>query len=600
MHIPRRLALLLALLPLIGSTALADATIAPSLAARLDEGPAPFLVLLEEDPVPTGVTGTELYGHLTRRAGTSQRSLRAWLDARGIPYRPFYIVNALLVEGDRKLAETLAGRSDVRRLVDDPAVRAVEPVPLGPAPEASTDGVEWGVTMVGAVEVWNRWGSHGEGIVVASMDTGVERTHPAIIAQYRGGTGEGVDHAYSWHDAIDGSDAPWDDHGHGTHTVGTMVGDDGAGNQVGVAPGARWIACRNMDHGVGRPSSYLECMEWTLAPYPPGGDPFTDGRPEMAPQVVNNSWGCPPSEGCDTQVFDEALARLRRAGIWMVAAAGNDGPNCNTVKDPPAISPDVFTVAAVTSARATAWFSSRGPVTVDGSNRAKPQIAAPGDGVRSAVPPDGYASWSGTSMAAPHVAGVGALIWSAAPGLEGLLEISECLVERSASTPVGNFFPQNCGGISHTTYPNYISGWGIVRADAALDLPNGDGDKVADACDCAPGDGGAFAAPVEVTGLDFDDAATLRWDDQSYGAGDGTTYDLLRGTLTDLRARGGVDDATCLAAELTEAATSDPATPPPGDGFHYLVRAANACGSSDWGRASDSTPRSATACDGGP
>ncbi len=594
----RRLFLFIALTWLVSSTAIAGAPIAPSLASRLDQGSAPFLVLLDEESVTSTPSGRSLYQQLTERAMRAQAPLRAWLEARGIAYRPFYIVNALLVEGDRALAEALAARSDVRRLVDDPAVRAVGPAPLGPSSEASNDGVEWGVNMVGAVEVWNRWGKHGEGIVVASMDTGVERTHPAIVDKYRGGSGQEIDHSYSWHDAIDDSAAPWDDNGHGTHTVGTMVGDDGAGNQVGVAPGARWVACRNMDHGVGRPSTYIECMEWTLAPYPPGGDPFTDGRPEMAPAVVNNSWGCPPSEGCDTEVLDEALAKLRRAGIWMVAAAGNSGPNCNTVSDPPAISPDVFTVAAVTSGRATAWFSSRGPVTIDGSNRAKPQIAAPGDGVRSSVPPDGYASWSGTSMAAPHVAGVAALIWSVAPELEGLLEISECLVERSASTPVGSFFPQSCGGIPHTTYPNYISGWGIARADAALDLPNGDGDKVADACDCAPGDGGSFAAPAEVSGLGFDDAATLSWDDQAYAAGDGTTYDLLRGTLSDLRSRGGVDDATCLARNLSGATASDDSTPPAGDGFHYLVRAANACGSSDWGKASDASPRSATACDG--
>lgn len=577
--------------------------IAPWLAARLESGPAEALVLMAgSDARGSGVEGAEaVYRELTNRARRNQGELVRWLEGQGIPYRRYYIIDALLVKVDLDLARVLAARSEVARLVGNPRLRVIEPLnPDTAAPEAGTDGIEWGVEMVGAPAVWNERGVRGEGVVVVSMDTGVDWEHPAIRDKYRGWDAAGgtVDHSYSWHDAIDDSAASWDDHGHGTHTVGTMVGDDGEGNQVGVAPGARWVACRNMDHGVGTPARYIECMEWSLAPYPPGGDPMTEGRPDLAPQVANNSWVCPPSEGCDTQSFDEALANLRRAGLWMVAAAGNDGPNCNTVKDPPAISPDVFTVGAVSSNRVTAFFSSRGPVTIDGSNRLKPDVSAPGDGVRSSVPGGGYSSWSGTSMASPHVAGCAALLWSAVPELRGLLDISECLLRHSAQTPVPNFFPQSCGGISHNTYPNNVAGWGIVNADDALGLPNGDGDIVADVCDCAAADGGSFAVPGEVENLHFSDEQTLVWTSQGPSAGDGTTYDLVRGGLGELLAEGDISSAGCLGDDLGSSVFSDQAVPEAGAGYYYLVRSANGCGASGYGKDFGGGERVNSSCQG--
>src|SRR4029077_10371567 len=127
-------------------------------------------------------------------------------------------------------------------------------------------------------------------------------------------------------------------------------GDDGNGNQIGMAPGAKWIGCRNMDdQGVGTPARYIECMEFFLAPYPVGGT-SAQGDPSLAPDISTNSWGCPLSEGCSADTLQTAVVAPRAAGIFMVAAAGNGGANgCHTIADPPAIYDAVYTIGALTT-----------------------------------------------------------------------------------------------------------------------------------------------------------------------------------------------------------------------------------------------------------
>ncbi len=602
--------LLLALPLLLGAavpmTSPPDAKLAPWLSERLERGGADsFLVLfddseslgkvLEETRLSPLPPGRAVYDALRARSRAAQSGARSWLAARGIPARPLWIVNGLQVFGDLDLARALAARPEVVRIVGDPAIRGI-----GAFPDSAegTDDIEWGVLAIRADQVWSLDGTTGEGIVVASADTGVEWTHPALRDRYRGWDGTSADHAYQWHDAIEPTPAPIDDHDHGTHTVGTMVGDDGAGNRIGVAPGARWIACRNMDHGVGRPSTYLECNQWFLAPFPLGGDPEADGDPSKAPDIVNNSWGCPPSEGCDTAVLLDSFRALRAAGILAVAAAGNSGPSCSTVSDPPAIYEEAFVVGATDASDTLAFFSSRGSVTVDGSGRVRPDVSAPGQGVRSSVRGGGYASFSGTSMASPHAAGAFALLWSAKPQVKGLLRISRCLVERASSFPVGLLWNQSCGGTSKFQRPNNMFGWGRVDAYAAVHFgPDGDADGIADACDCAPADGGAYEAPLEVGGVAWDaDRITLRWNGLDREAGSGTAYDVTRGSLAALRATATYSDTTCLGAALASAEATDGEIPPVDDGFWYLVRPENACGIGTWGSDSAGFARNPTAC----
>ncbi len=276
-------------------------------------------------------------------------------------------------------------------------------------------------------------GFTGQNIVIASADTGVRWTHNALKPHYRGWDGVNADHDYNWHDSIHdstgnpcGNDSPFpcDDFFHGSHTTGTAIGDDGAGNQIGMAPGAKWIGCRNMDQGNGTPTRYIECMQWFLAPTRIGGQ---DPDPTKAPDITINSWGCPASEGCSANTLQAAVEAQAAAGIMMVVAAGNSGSACSTVTDPPSLYAASYTVGALNTGTDTiASFSSRGPVTVDGSNRIKPDITAPGTGTRSATNTgdSAYTTASGTSMATPHIAGAMALLWSAIPSLRHQIDAS--------------------------------------------------------------------------------------------------------------------------------------------------------------------------------
>ncbi len=428
-----------------------------------------------------------VYDALRETAQRSQAPLRAQLDGASVDYRSFYVVNMLAVKGDRDLVTRLAIRPDVARIAANPRVRLPLPTPhpYGREPRRgytssilTTSGeasVEWNVARISADDVW-ALGYTGQSIVVAGQDTGYAWDHPALISQYRGYNGVTATHDYNWHDAIHtnthgynpcgiDSTEPCDDNGHGTHTMGTIVGDDGGSNQIGVAPGARWIGCRNMDHGWGAPAPYAECFEFFLAPYPGGGDPVSDGGPSLAPHVINNSWTCPISEGCAWDTLQAVVENVRTAGIVVVASAGNSGPGCGTVQDPPAIYDAAFSVGASSSSDGIASFSSRGPVMVDLSGRLKPDVTAPGVGVRSSVPGGGYGWKSGTSMAGPHVAGTVALLWSAAPYLIGDVDGTEWVI---AQTTRPQTTTQGCGDDDPDDVPNNVYGWGIADALAAV------------------------------------------------------------------------------------------------------------------------------------
>ena len=393
--------------------------------------------------------GSFVVNALRTVASRTQGPILSLLQQRGIPYQSFYIVNMIKVTGDRNLMEELANREDVARIDANPRVHNAVPSADSMNLENQPQGIEWNVTRVKAPDVW-ALGYHGEGLVVAGADTGVQWDHPALKNHYRGWDGQQVNHDYNWHDATSQHlQSPADPHGHGTFTVSEMVGDDGQGNQVGVAPGAKWIACRNMDAGGnGTPSQYTECFQFLIAPYPVNGNP-SQGDPTKAPDSINNSWECPPSEGCSTTTLYDIVNAVRAAGIYNVMAAGNSGPSCSTIMYPPALYEASIDVGALDSSNQAASFSSRGPVTADGSNRTKPNLAAPGVGIRGAVPGNGYSSgWSGTSMAAPHVAGGLALLWQAKPALIGNIDKTELTMEMNTQHLKSNTAYGFCRGPS--------------------------------------------------------------------------------------------------------------------------------------------------------
>jgi subtilisin family serine protease len=474
--------------------------------------------------------GEFVYRTLFQTAQASQKAIRAELDARGVEYQSFYLVNAILVKGDRNLAQTLAARSDVKRIDGNPEMRMTLPQPHEPEPlefnpdwpdlltDKAITAAEPGISYVRAPQIW-ALGYTGQGIVVGGADTGYRWTHAALKNAYRGWNGTTANHDYNWHDSIhSGSGScgvdnpqPCDDQGHGTHTMGTMVGLDGA-NQVGMAPGAKWIGCRNMRLGAGTPASYLECMEWFLAPYPVGGT-TGQGDPSKAPQVTNNSWGCNAAEGCTTpNILLTGVANTRAAGIVMEVSAGNSGPGCSTVADPPSFYDPSFTTGALNTGTDTvASFSSRGPVTVDGSNRIKPDIMAPGTSTRSAYNTSDttYSSLSGTSMAGPHVAGSVALLLSAFPSLIGNPDAIESRLTSSAKhiTLTATTCSSAAGAV-----PNNVYGYG--RLDVGCAIPaNVSGSTAV----CS---GGSATLSVALVGTG---PWTLTWSDGFVQSGVGTS-----------------------------------------------------------------------------
>ncbi|MEM6723118.1 MAG: S8 family serine peptidase, partial [Bacteroidota bacterium] len=290
--------------------------------------------------------GQWVFQQLQQTANQSQADLTPWLNQQSLEYRSFYLINAIQVVANWEQLSAIAQRTEVGGIHVNPSVRMDRPQSI----QLDAQKVlEWGISRIHADEVW-QLGFRGQGAVVGGQDTGYQWDHPALIETYRGWDGTTADHNYNWHDAIhelnplnnDPNDdpannpcgldptAPCDDNGHGTHTMGTMIGLDND-NQIGVAPEADWICCRNMDRGWGQPSTYIECFEWFLAPTDLSGN---NPDPLKAPDVIANSWSCPEVEGCFPSNFADmelAVNNLTAAGVFVVVSAGNSGGNgCST------------------------------------------------------------------------------------------------------------------------------------------------------------------------------------------------------------------------------------------------------------------------------
>lgn len=425
---------------------------------------------------------------LSETSEASQAQVRAYLRLNNISYTPYKIANVIALRANAANIQWLAGREEVRYIHHDqasqgrPNIRESRSTPL----QARTTLLPWGIQDILADSVWRR-GYTGQGVVIAGHDTGYDWQHPALKSRYRGWDGTTADHNYNWHDGVASysplgdsinrcglnSPFPCDDGSHGTHTMGTMLGSPNPDTMIGVAPGAQWIGCRNMEDGNGQPSTYIDCFEWFLAP-----TDLSNGNPDPSkrPHVINNSWYCSSGEGCNTSNYSfmqTAIQNLQLAGIVVVISAGNSGSACGSISEVPAMFEESFSVGATNSADEIAGFSSRGPVTVDGSNRLKPEVSAPGVDVLSSTNGGGYAAYSGTSMAGPHVAGLVALVISVNPWLAGRVSEIEHIIKSSARPA---YTQDTCGTSYGTNRPNHAYGWGIVNAvdamTAALALQN--------------------------------------------------------------------------------------------------------------------------------
>ena len=465
------------------------ARIAPQVLADTTDGKSTSIVILLADQADVSsaydmsdqdARGWFVYNTLTEHAARTQIGLQGFLKSRGVTYQSFWAANMLVATADRSLVDQLVARPDVARIDSNQPTRWIEePVveKFGISSDSTNapDTAEWGVLNVNAPAVW-ALGFTGQGIVIANEDTGMRWTHNALKPRYRGWDGSSADHNFNWHDSIHtgggscgaNTVAPCDDNGHGSHTTGTTVGDDGAGNQVGVAPGAKWIGCRNMDQGNGTPATYTECFQFFIAPTDLAGN---NANPAVRPHVINNSWGCPASEGCVTRAELETIVNnTEAAGIFVEVSAGNSGPGCSTVADPPAIYSGSFSTGAIDISNVLASFSSRGPSTFYDPNLLKPNISAPGVNVRSSTRTSdtSYGNLSGTSMAGPHVAAVVALLWSARPQLVRNIATTKSILQNTANPAVAVNPTQTCGGTPSTQIPNNSFGYGRVDALAAV------------------------------------------------------------------------------------------------------------------------------------
>lgn len=399
----------------------------------------------------------------------SQQRVQAYLDSTGVEYQSFWINNTILVNSsDQTTFNGLLNFVEIDALRARRRPQLIDPIENVAAPLNMLAAAQGNIAHVGADQVW-ALGYDGSGIVVANIDTGVRYTHEALLAAYRGNLGDGTfDHNYNWWDpALGGSDPePNDWHGHGSHTMGTILGSGG----IGMAPGAQWMACQAFE---GNDSELLECGQFLLAPWDLNGQ---NPDPARRPHIINNSWGdC--SQYLDTWYLGMVESWVA-AGIYPVFSNGNNTscgyaapPGLNTVGNPARYG-NVTAVGSTGNADGTyAPHSNWGPTDdpdllnpADHPNL-KPQIVAPGVNIRSAARTgDGeYRLMSGTSMSAPHVSGLIALMWDAAPCLIGEYATTETLLQITAN-PV--LYDDGTGDGARS--PNYATGWGEINAPAAV------------------------------------------------------------------------------------------------------------------------------------
>lgn len=380
----------------------------PSLEARVDaSAPSDRIAVIATLHAQVGGARFEGRPQALLRAlrTTAARTQADVVDDIGRPVRRFWLVNAIAFSGTpQEIREVAADPAvdavdaDVEvRVADAPSVQAATPFP-----DAGTG--DWGLAAINVPTVWSAYGLRGAGVTIGTIDTGVNAGHPDLAGKI-----------VAWRDFVSGSPTPVDENGHGTHTAGTMVGGSAGGAPIGVAPDANLIVARAMGaDGVGPGSALLAAAEWMTDP---------DGNPATAdqPGIVSNSWSA--STANDTW-FRPMIRRWLDLGMVPVFAAGNAGPAAGSVGSPAGY-PEAIAVGAIDSNDGVPSFSGRGPVVwqnADGLGPAagtvlsKPDLVAPGVGVTSSTG-SGYLSYSGTSMAAPHVAGVAALLRQANPTL---------------------------------------------------------------------------------------------------------------------------------------------------------------------------------------
>ena len=382
-----------------------------------------------------------LVQQLQQRGAASSQGVGSWLNGHGINIdRELWVINAVAVTVPADLVDDLAAFPNVSSVSSDAVVQGPGP---GTAPTAPT---YYNLGAIGAASVWDL-GYTGTGVVVATMDSGADISHPDLSGRYRGG-------ANSWFDAYGQNPSPADFTGHGTQVLGLIVGGDAGGYQVGVAPDAQWIAAKVFNNSNQATLSGLHAgFQWV---FDPDSDPMTND----APDIVNNSWALSTKVNQCDQEFAADIALLREAEIAVTYSGGNFGPKSDS-SVAPANDTGSLSVGSIDDRNRIARSSSRGPGACDGG--IYPKLVAPGEGVLTTdVMPGFYNVVSGTSFSVAHVSGAMALLAGAFPGAT-TTELESALTQTAVD--LGN------GGADNTF------GYGLIDVAAAYDwlLGNGGG-----------------------------------------------------------------------------------------------------------------------------
>jgi subtilisin family serine protease len=378
----------------------APGRINPELLRKLRANPnANFDVILRFDRVapPRGASRAEVIRALQGDLGAELKQVNAVISSYGLKLvadtkDTLWLDSSVLVRLPGKAIEVIAAISSVDVIFENFTVRI--PKVMAQSTSSAPAGTPWHLDRVGAAQAWAA-GFKGAGVRVGHLDTGIDASHPELAGRL-----EAFAEFDAKGDRVAGAKVH-DTGNHGTHTAGLI-----AGSRVGVAPESKLLSALVLPDGAGTFAQVIAGMQWVLDP---DGNPATDD----GAKVVSMSLGLP---GNVTE-FAEPTANLIRAGVVPVFAAGNFGPNAGTISSPGNLQ-EPITVGAIDSRNALAAFSSRGPVNIGGSSYTKPDVLAPGVNVTSLAPNGTYISLTGTSQAAPVVAGIAALLRGAKPGAD--------------------------------------------------------------------------------------------------------------------------------------------------------------------------------------